>query len=207
VRGQHHALVALGQGKTQNPLYRRLRGAQVRSGQVRIISPPPGFDVRTVQLLASRYTDYAIPALRRIKYWEQTRLRRWARRRSNPKVQDMYTWRWQSSRNEAAQQRTLIRLGRNMLNKSKERERGLVLEKNTLNGTSHACSFNPALVPCGLCDSSPLWLTFLFETVTNTGITFYVFFRKAFLTMSHAFASFCVFPFISYLCLFPLGDK
>jgi hypothetical protein len=26
--------------------------------------PPPGFDPRTVQLLASRYTDYAIPALR-----------------------------------------------------------------------------------------------------------------------------------------------
>jgi hypothetical protein len=26
------------------------------------ISPPPGFDPRTVQLVASRYTDYAIPA-------------------------------------------------------------------------------------------------------------------------------------------------
>jgi hypothetical protein len=29
------------------------------------ISPPPGFDPRTVQLVASRYTDYAIPAHRR----------------------------------------------------------------------------------------------------------------------------------------------
>jgi hypothetical protein len=30
-----------------------------RSGQVRKIAPPPGFDLRTVQPVASRYTDYA----------------------------------------------------------------------------------------------------------------------------------------------------
>jgi len=48
---------------------------------------------------------------------------------------------------------------------------------------------------------------FFFETVTNTDIAFHVFLRKAFLTMSHTFARFCVFPFIFYLCLFPLGDK
>jgi len=66
---------------------------------------------------------------------------------------------------------------------------------------------NPALVPWGLLDSSPLWLTSFIETVTNTDIAFDVFLRKAFLTMSHTFASFCVFPFISYLCLFPLGHK
>jgi hypothetical protein len=29
---------------------------------MRKISPPPGFDPRTVQPVASRYTDYAIPA-------------------------------------------------------------------------------------------------------------------------------------------------
>jgi hypothetical protein len=46
-------------GKTQYPLYRRLGGPQGRSGQVQKISPPPGFDPRTVQLVASRYTDYA----------------------------------------------------------------------------------------------------------------------------------------------------
>ena len=34
---------------------------QDRSGQVRKISPPQGFDPRTVQPVASRYTDYAIP--------------------------------------------------------------------------------------------------------------------------------------------------
>jgi hypothetical protein len=37
----------------------RLGGPQGQFGQVRKISPPPGFDPRTVQLLGSRYTDYA----------------------------------------------------------------------------------------------------------------------------------------------------
>ena len=46
-------------GKTRYPLYRRLGGPQGRSGQVRKTSPPPGFDPRTVQPVASRYTDYA----------------------------------------------------------------------------------------------------------------------------------------------------
>ena len=47
-------------GKTQYPLYRRVGGPQGRSGQVRKISPPPGFDPRTFQPVASRYTDWAI---------------------------------------------------------------------------------------------------------------------------------------------------
>ena len=46
-------------GKTRYPLYSRLVGPQGRSGQVRKISPPPGFDPRTVQPVASSYTDYA----------------------------------------------------------------------------------------------------------------------------------------------------
>ena len=46
-------------GKTRYPLYRRLGGPQDRYGQVRKISPPPGFDPRTVQPVASRYNDYA----------------------------------------------------------------------------------------------------------------------------------------------------
>ena len=49
----------LPQGKTWYLLYRRLGGPQGRSGQARKISPPPGFDPRTVQPVASRYTDYA----------------------------------------------------------------------------------------------------------------------------------------------------
>ena len=50
---------SLPQGKNRYPLYRRLGGRQSRSGQVWKISPPPGFDPRTVQLVASGYTDYA----------------------------------------------------------------------------------------------------------------------------------------------------
>jgi hypothetical protein len=39
-------------------------GGQVRSGRVQKISPPPRFEPRAVQPIASRYTDYIIPALR-----------------------------------------------------------------------------------------------------------------------------------------------
>ena len=61
VGGQRHAPAALPPGKTRHPLYRRLGGPQGRSGRVRKISPPPGFNPRPVQTLASRYTDWAIP--------------------------------------------------------------------------------------------------------------------------------------------------
>ena len=44
-------------GKTRCPVYRRMGEPQGRCGQVRKISPPPGFDPRTVQPVASRYTD------------------------------------------------------------------------------------------------------------------------------------------------------
>jgi hypothetical protein len=43
-------------GKTLYQLYRRLGGLQGRSGQVRNISTLRGFDPRTVQPVASRYT-------------------------------------------------------------------------------------------------------------------------------------------------------
>ena len=39
------------------PLYRRMCGPQGLSGRVRKISPPPGFDPGTLQLVASPYTD------------------------------------------------------------------------------------------------------------------------------------------------------
>jgi hypothetical protein len=42
---------------TRYPLYRRLGGPQGRSGRMGKISPPPGFDPRNVQPVASRYTD------------------------------------------------------------------------------------------------------------------------------------------------------
>jgi hypothetical protein len=60
VGGQRHALAALPPRMTQYPLYRRLGGPQGRSGRVLNISPPPGFDPRTVQPVASRYIDWAI---------------------------------------------------------------------------------------------------------------------------------------------------
>jgi hypothetical protein len=49
-------------GKTRYQLYRRLRVPHGQSGWVRKISPPQGFGPRTVQPVASRYTDCAIPA-------------------------------------------------------------------------------------------------------------------------------------------------
>jgi hypothetical protein len=62
VGGQGHALADLPPGMTRYPLHRRLGGSQGRSGRVLKISPPPVFDTRTVQLVASRYTDWAIAA-------------------------------------------------------------------------------------------------------------------------------------------------
>ena len=44
--GQRHAPAALPPGKIRYPLYRRLGEPQGRSGRVRKISPPPGFDPR-----------------------------------------------------------------------------------------------------------------------------------------------------------------
>jgi hypothetical protein len=49
-------------GKTRYSLYRRLGGPQGWFGQLRKISPPPGFDPRTFQPVARRYTDWAIQA-------------------------------------------------------------------------------------------------------------------------------------------------
>jgi len=57
--GQRLAPAALPPGKTRYPLYRGLGGPQDRSGGVRKMSLPRGFDARTVQPVASRYTDYA----------------------------------------------------------------------------------------------------------------------------------------------------
>jgi hypothetical protein len=60
--GQRQAPAALPPEETRYPLYRRLGGTQGRFGQERKISPLPGFDSRTVQPVARRYTDYAVPA-------------------------------------------------------------------------------------------------------------------------------------------------
>jgi hypothetical protein len=62
VGGQRHAPAVLRSGKTRYPLYEGLGGPQGMSGRMRKISPPPGFDPRTVQPVESRCTDWAIPA-------------------------------------------------------------------------------------------------------------------------------------------------
>ena len=49
---------------TRYPLYRSLGGPQGRSGRVRKILFTPGFDPRTVQSVAIRYTEYTIPTRR-----------------------------------------------------------------------------------------------------------------------------------------------
>ena len=55
--GQRKAPAAL---PPRKPRYPSLGGSQGGSGPVREISSPPAFDRRTVQLVASRYTDSAI---------------------------------------------------------------------------------------------------------------------------------------------------
>jgi len=60
--GQRHAPAALPPGKTRYQSYRKLGGPQGRSGRMRNISPPKGFDPRTVQPVARRYTGCAIAA-------------------------------------------------------------------------------------------------------------------------------------------------
>ena len=62
VGGQLHVPAALLPGKTRYPLYRRLGGNRNGLDGCRHSRPPPGFDPRTAQAVASRYTDYAIPA-------------------------------------------------------------------------------------------------------------------------------------------------
>ena len=55
--GQRHAPAALPSAVTLYATYRRLGGAQGRSGRREEDSSIAGFDPRTVQPVASRYTD------------------------------------------------------------------------------------------------------------------------------------------------------
>jgi hypothetical protein len=62
VGGQRQVPAALPPEKTWYPLYMRMGGPQGRSERVQKISSAPGFDSRTIQPVASRYTDWANPA-------------------------------------------------------------------------------------------------------------------------------------------------
>jgi len=66
VGGQSHPPAALRPGITRYPLYRSLDRTQGHSGWVRKISPPPRFDPRTVEPVASCYTDWAMRVHRTI---------------------------------------------------------------------------------------------------------------------------------------------
>jgi hypothetical protein len=68
VGGYGHASAPLPPVIIRSPLYWRLRGSQDRSGRVREISLPPGFDPLTVQPVASRYTYLAIPAYQILQF-------------------------------------------------------------------------------------------------------------------------------------------
>ena len=63
VGGQRHASAALPPGRTRYPLYRRLRVVpSVGLDGCGKSRPPPGFDPRTLQPVASCYTSWGIPA-------------------------------------------------------------------------------------------------------------------------------------------------
>ena len=62
VGGQRHALAALPPGKTRYPLCRRLGGPRAGLDECGKSCLRPGFDRQTLQPVASRYTDWAIPA-------------------------------------------------------------------------------------------------------------------------------------------------
>ena len=65
VGGQRHAPAALLPKETRYPPYVGPRAGLEGCGKSR---PPPGFEPRTVQPVASRYTDWAIPAPRYLQY-------------------------------------------------------------------------------------------------------------------------------------------
>jgi hypothetical protein len=64
VSGQHHAPAAFAPGKDPVPIVQEAGWAPEPVWIGAESLPPPGFDPRTFQPTASRYTDYAIPAPR-----------------------------------------------------------------------------------------------------------------------------------------------
>ena len=76
-------------GKTQYPFYGRLGGPLGRSGQVRKISPPPGFDPRTVQPVARAFVIKTWKKIKRTRIGER-KIQQW-----NVTLTDvslLYTW-------------------------------------------------------------------------------------------------------------------
>jgi hypothetical protein len=72
VGGQRHAPAALPPGESRYPLYRRLGEPQCRSWRVRKISPPPGFDPRTVHKACNKAYDFSRRHFQDIYHWTDT---------------------------------------------------------------------------------------------------------------------------------------
>lgn len=62
VCGHRHAPAALLLWKRSGTLCTEVWGPQGRSRWVQKLSPPPGFELQTVRPVASRYTNYTVPA-------------------------------------------------------------------------------------------------------------------------------------------------
>jgi hypothetical protein len=60
--GQRNIPASLPPGRDPTPIVHEAGWTQGRSRRVRSISPSPEFDPRTVQPVATGYTDYTIPA-------------------------------------------------------------------------------------------------------------------------------------------------
>jgi len=58
--GQRHVPATIRQEKSRYPLKRKLAGTQERFGRGGNFAPPPGLNLRTVQPIASRCTNYGI---------------------------------------------------------------------------------------------------------------------------------------------------
>ena len=74
VGDQGHAPAAIPPEKTRYQLYKRLGGPQGRYGQVRKISPPPGFDPRIVQPVAQSLYRPSYPVNTTSSLWKVYRL-------------------------------------------------------------------------------------------------------------------------------------
>ena len=83
---QRHAPAVLTPGKTRYPLYRRL--GLNGYGKSR---PPPGFDLRTVQSVASRYTDWANPASSENRMSKQNKRRLLKGPKNEEEIGEMWT--------------------------------------------------------------------------------------------------------------------
>ena len=83
VGGQRHAPAGLSPGRDLLPIVQEAGVSRGRSGPVRKISPPPGFDPRTVRPVAICYTDWDLPAHVESK-GRQDEYFKWKKNRSSP---------------------------------------------------------------------------------------------------------------------------